>query len=176
MTANRSINRFGSYYYSEILLPKLKVLYNCCVPCIANHYLRKPEKVTKLRDGSEKYYGGYVNIYCRHAHCCNCEVFGKIFFYSYEHCVEGIVSLSGKRSHYVACVKSRPIKGILKRKLMEELQHQTPNVMYRKLQNPLNDQKRLYGAHTYAPSQSILRNLKYKVLLAPAIVIIGWLM
>ena len=45
---------------------------------------------------------------------------------------------------------------------MEELQHQTPNVMYRKLQNPLNDQERLYDAHTYVPSQSVLRNLKYK--------------
>ena len=89
-------------------------------------------------------------------------MFGKISFHSYEHCVEGIVSLSGNRSHYVACVKSRPIKGILKTKLMEELQHQIPNLMYRKLQNSLNDQERLYGAHTYAPSQSVLRNLKYK--------------
>ena len=61
MTVNRSMNRFGSYYYSEILLPKLKVLYNCFVPCIANHYLRKPEKVTKLRDAREKYYD--VDIY-----------------------------------------------------------------------------------------------------------------
>ena len=162
MTADRSINRFGSYYYSEILLPKLKVLYNCYVPCIANHYLRKPEKETKLHNVSEKYYEVYVNIYGRHAHCCNCEVFGKISFYSYEHCVKGIVSLSGNRSHYVACVKSKPIKGILKRKLIEELQHQTPNLMYRKLQNSLNDQERLCGAHTCAPSQSVLRNLKYK--------------
>ena len=124
MTANRSINRFESYYYSEILLPKLKVLYNCCVPCIANHYLRKPEKVTKLvvlvKNTTKA-----MSIYIVAMHTAvTVRCLEKFLFIRMNIVSEtGIVSLSGNRSHYVACVKSRPIKGILKRKLMEELQH-----------------------------------------------------
>ena len=165
MIAGRSENKFASPYYSEILLCKLKEIYNCCVPCIVNHYLRKPGNVLKLRDTSENYYEGYVNIYCRHAHCCNCEVSGKISLVSNKKFVEGIVLLSGKRSHFVECVKSRPVKGCFKKKLMEDLQYQPPNSIYRKLQNSLDANERICGAHTYASSQSVLRNLKSKALM-----------
>ena len=160
MTANRSENKFASPYYSEVLLPKINKFYNHCVPCVLNHYLRKPSKVIKLRDVSRNYYEGYVNIYCGHAHCCNCEVSGKISFYSNDTCVEGVVLLSGNRSHFVQCIKSRPVKGQIKKQLMEDLQFQPPNSVYRKLQSSLESSERVYGAHTYAPSQSVLRNLK----------------
>ena len=156
------MNGFGSNYYTEIIFPKLIKIYNGCVPCVLNHYLKKPEKVVCLNWASNRYYEGYINTYCRHAHCCESKVSSKIMLYSYSDRVEASLSTSENRSHFIDCVKSRSIKGIHKKKLMEQLQFQKRNSVYRNLHNSLEDEERVYGAHTYAPSQAVLRNLKSK--------------
>ena len=160
MTKSRSKNHFVTSAYSEIVLPKLRELYSGCVPCVRNNYLRKPSEVLKLRKSDEKYYEGYISIYCRHANCCHCDVFGKIEFYSFANKVEGVARFSGKRSHFRRCVKSRPLVGKNRSKIVQKMENERPYSIYRNLQNSLTEEERVYGAHTYAPSQAVLRNLK----------------
>ena len=48
MVINRLPNRFSSNYYGDVLLLKLRNLYGSCVPCVKNHYLRKPKDVISI--------------------------------------------------------------------------------------------------------------------------------
>ena len=143
MTKSRSKNHFVTSAYSEIVLPKLRELYSGCVPCVRNNYLRKPSEVLKLRKSDEKYYEGYISIYCRHANCCHCDVFGKIEFYSFANKVEGVARFSGKRSHFRRCVKSRPLVGKNRSKIVQKMENERPYSIYRNLQNSLTEEERV---------------------------------
>ena len=67
---------------------------------------------------------------------------------------------SGKRSHFRRCVKSGPLVGKNRSKILQKMENERPYSICRNLQNSLTEEGRVYGAHTYAPSQPVLRNLK----------------
>ena len=87
-----------------------------CSMC-AKSLSKKPDKVTFLNKTSKRYYEGCINVYCRHANCCDCEVSFKIMLFSYADRFEASLSISGNRWNFNDCVKSRPVKGIQKQKL-----------------------------------------------------------
>ena len=155
MIKNHSKYHFGNSDYSEIILRKLRTLYSGCVPCVRNNYLKKKSEVVKLRKSDKKYYEGYVSIYCRHANFCECNVMGKVSFYSYADKIEGVATLSGRRSHYKTCLKSRPVTGKRRDEILGKLESERPYSVYRHLQNYLTEEERVFGAHTYAPSQEV---------------------
>ena len=163
MTKNRSEHHFTGLAYIDILLPKMRDIYDACVPCVESNYLRKSSTVKLIEEGDEKYYEGYVSIYCKHANCeCKCEVQGRVEFYSYHDRVQAIANISGTRIHLKTCVKSRRVTGRKREELLNELQHNNPYSVYRCLQSSLTEEERVYGSATYAPSQSVLRNIKYQ--------------
>ena len=160
MIKNRSKYHFGNSNYSEIILCKLRTLYSGCVPCVGNNYLKKKSEVVKLCKSDKKDYEGYVSIYCRHANCSECNVMGKVSFHSYADKIEGVATMSDRRSHYKTCLKSRPATGKRRDEILRKLESERPYSLYRHLQNYLTEEERVFGAHTYAPSQEVLRNLK----------------
>ena len=160
MIENRTEHHFKNSFYKDVILEKLRTLYSGCVPCISNHYLRKKSAVLKLRRSDVKFYEGYVNVYCSHVHCCYCAVTGNIDLFTFVDRVEGNVNLSGKRSHFIECVKSRHITGKQRELIAEKLHFMKPHSLYRSMQSSLMDEERILGAHTYAPSQSVLHNIK----------------
>ena len=143
-------------------MPNLRALYSGCVPCIENNYLRQPSAVLKLSENSSKYFEGYVTFYCKHSNCCGCEVIGKAKFYTYHNKVEAVMEVSGKRSYFRSCTKARPVKGKRREELAEKMEHEKPYSVFRKLQLSLNEEERVYGSSTYAPSHAVLRNIKSK--------------
>ena len=101
---------------------------------------------------------GYANVYCSHVHCCHCADTGKIDLFAFVGRVEG--NLSGKRPHFIECVKSRHITGKQCELVAEKLPFMKPQSLYRSMQASLMDRERFLSAHTYAPPQSVLRNIK----------------
>ena len=162
MTANRSEHRFGNNAYVEIVVKKLTELYDFCVPCIRCHYLLSPRSVTKLTENSDRYLEGHVDVYCSHVSCCSCEVRGRVSFYSFVDKVEAVVALTGKRNHDRNCVRSRPVTGLQKQQLNENLSYEPASSVFRKLKAQLTENQNYHGSSVYAPSQAVLRNLKYK--------------
>ena len=164
MIHGRGKHRFSTHSnYGEAILNKTRSLYSVCVLCIRNQYLVAPEGVVKLDEHNlEKYYDGYVRIYCAHSHCCCCAVSGTVSFFSAIDHVEGRLNLSGERSHERKCVRSRPVKGLHKQNILEKLANQSSVQVYRELKQKLSEDEMYYGASTYAPSQSVLRNLKHQ--------------
>ena len=167
MTSNRSDNHFKNESYIEILLPKFRAVYSACVPCVGNNYLRKRSKVLTIQSSDERYYEGYVSIYCKHATCdCKCEVKGRINFYSYYDRIEAVTDISGKRSHLKSCLKSRRVTGSQRKEIIDKLQNNRPYSVYRDLQLSLTEEERVYGSNTYAPSHAVLRSIKSRDSLA----------
>ena len=162
MTANRSEHRFGNNKYAEIVITKINELYDFCVPCIRCHYLRSPKSVMTLEENSDHYLEGHVDVYCSHVSCCSCETTGRVLFYSYVDKVEGVITLTGKRCHKRNCVRSRPVTGSRKQQLIENLSYEPASSVFRKLKTNLTENQNYYGSSVYAPSQAVLRNLKYK--------------
>ena len=111
MTQNRKEHHFKNSFYKDVILEKMRTLCSGCVPCINNHYLRKKNAVFKLRRSDMRFYEEYVNIYCSRVHRCHCAVTGNIDLFTFGDRVEGNVNLSGKRLHFIECVKSTHITG-----------------------------------------------------------------
>ena len=82
ITHNRQDYRFKNWYMETVLL-HIKDIYNGCVPCIQNHYLRNPNLVLFWKVGDTSYYEGYAQLYCMHKNCCSCEVEMNVKFYSW---------------------------------------------------------------------------------------------
>ena len=162
MVNNRLPNRLATKYYSDILLKKLQNLFSDYAPCVRNHYLRNQHKVVELQSSDDRYYEGNVNVYCAHSTCCKCEVVTLIKLYSRIDRVEANICISGKRSHDVECVRQRPVTGERRKNLVKTLENEQPLAVYRSLQTSLTENERVYGSHTYAPSQAVLRNIKYR--------------
>ena len=160
MIENSTEHHFKNSFYKDVILEKLRTVYRGCVPCISNHYLRKKSAVLMLRSSDMKFYEGYANVYCSHVHCCHCAVMGNIHLFTFVDRVEGNVNLSGKRSHFIEYVKSRHITGKQRELIAEKLHFMKPHSLYRSMQSSLMDEERILGAYTYAPSQSVLRNIK----------------
>ena len=162
MINNRLPNRFATKYYSDYLLKKLQNFFRDCVPCLRNHYLRNQNKVVELQSSDDRYYEGNVNIYCAHSTCRKCEVVTLIKLYSKIDRVEAEICISGKKSHDVECVRQRPATEERSKNLVKTLQNEQPLAVYRSLQTSLTENERVYGSHTYAPSQAVFRNIKYR--------------
>ena len=60
------------------------------------------------------------------------------------------------------CIKLRPVEGKRREELAEKLKHEKPYSVFRKMQLSLNEEERVYGSSTYAPSRAVLRNIKSK--------------
>ena len=155
MTRNRLQHRFNGSLYIDILLSKLRTLCSGCVRCIENNYLRHPSSVLKLRKNSSRYVEGYVSFYCKHFYCCDCDVTRKVKFYTNHDKVEAATEVSGKRSRFRWCTKFRPVKGKIRMELAEKLKHEKPYLVFRKMQLSLNEEERVYGSSTYAPSHAV---------------------
>ena len=115
-----------------------------------------------MQSSDDRYYEGNVNVYCAHLTCCKCEVVNLIKLYSRIDRVEAEICISGKRSHDVECVRQRPVTGERCKNLVKTLQNKQPLSVYGSLQTSLTENERVYGSHTYAPSQAMLRNIKYR--------------
>ena len=59
-------------------------------------------------------------------------------------------------------MRQRPVTGERRKNLVKTLQNEQPPAVYRSLQTFLTENERVYGSHTYAPSQAVLRNIKYR--------------
>ena len=116
----------------------------------------------KLEENSDRYLEGHVDVYCSHVSCCNCETTGRVLFYSFVDKVEGVIALTGKRCYKRNCVRSRPVTGSRKQQSIENLSYEPASSVFRKLKTNLTENQNYYGSCFYAPSQSVLRNLKYK--------------
>ena len=104
MVANRLTHSFNNNFYVKILLSNFKQIYDRCVPCIHYHYLRHPDQVLSIRNSESSYFEGYVQLYCIHKSCCDCNVKIKIKFFLYYNRVEGVVEISGTRQHDQVCI------------------------------------------------------------------------
>ena len=90
-------NDFERY---EILLSKLRAVCSGCVLIVGSNYLQKRSKVLSIQCSDEKYYVGYVSVYCKHATCsCKSNVKGRIKFYFYHDRIEAGTDISGKLNH-----------------------------------------------------------------------------
>ena len=98
---------------------------------------KKKSAVLKRRRSDMRFCEGYINVYCNHVHCCHCEVTGKINLFTFVGRVEGNVNFSGKRSHFIECVKSRHITGKHHEVVAEKLQFMKPHSLYRSMQSSL---------------------------------------
>jgi len=162
MTKDRSKKNFTGSTYVDILIPKLRAIYSGCAFCIDYNYLKKPSNVLTLRNTDGKYLEGYVKVYCIHSTCCKCDVYGRVDFYAYHDRIEAILNISGNRSHFKTCRKSRPVKGKQRKELLARLENEKPNALHEKLQLKLSEEERVYGSFTFAPSHAVLRNIKYE--------------
>ena len=59
-------------------------------------------------------------------------------------------------------MRQRPVTGERRKNLVKTLENEQPLAVYRSLQTSLTENERVYGSHTYAPSQAVLRNIKYR--------------
>ncbi|CAK8682866.1 unnamed protein product [Clavelina lepadiformis] len=103
MIKDRGDHRFASDYYVYIVLRRLRKIYHGCVPCIRNHYLRSKCGVMNIKAADNRYYEGYVTVYCSHYSCCKCSMQGKIKFYSLVDKIEAVLQISGERNHLSGC-------------------------------------------------------------------------
>ena len=101
-----------------------------------------------------------VNIYCSHSNCCGCEVKGRIQLFTSISIIEASVSIRGEQHHDMNCRKSRRVSRLHKRELNNVLLNRTAAQASLHLNKDLSEEERYLGSHTFAPSLSVLRNLK----------------